>query len=124
MKAREIIEALRLNQENFDFSREEFLNLMEKDLLDRVKKLPNFRDYGTPIYKSFKEEVEVSYSIFNEINKILEEEGFKTLRPNLWKAFYALKVSKLRTQMYPTIQAKIEKLKAMKSNYKGKRQNP
>ena len=71
MTAQEYITQFRMGQENYEFSREEFMQEFSKDFLDSFQKLPKLPEDskygGVPTYSNFKVLVGQFQSKFWEI---------------------------------------------------------
>ena len=109
MTAQEYIDKFRMNQENFEFSRQEFIAQLKFDFLESIHNHPKLDpEQQTLRYVYFKEVVKEFQAKFRQINSI--KRG-KPLSQGLWKAFFAAVVVPYRKEHYPKIQDHIEKLR-------------
>lgn len=98
------IKQFRLDQVNYDFNRQEFIDELSRNFLERLKTYP----YKNPktncvTYNNFKRIITMFYTLYQSINASV---GNK-LTPGLWGAFYAQTVIPLRKSLYPRVQYKI-----------------
>lgn len=114
MTPQEYITQFRMGQENYEFSREEFMQAFSKDFLDSFQKLPKLPETnkygGVPTYTGFKDLVAKFQKKFWAIS---EQKPGKNLTKALWNAFYAITVLPTRAKYYPDLD---EKIRARKSN--------
>ena len=114
MTAQEYITQFRMGQENYEFSREEFIQEFSKDFLDSFQKLPKLPETnkygGVPTYNNFKSLVTQFQKKFWKISDL---KPGKNLTKALWGAFYAITVIPAREKYYPDLN---EKIMARKGN--------
>lgn len=115
MTAQEYIDKFRMNQENFEFSRQEFIAQLKFDFLESIvesiHKHPKWDPEQQKLrYVYFKEVVKEFQAKFRQINSL--KRG-KPLSQGLWKAFFAAVVVPYRKEHYPKIQDHIEKLRIL-----------
>lgn len=110
MEAIDYIKQFRLDQENYDFKREEFISELGKEFLDYCQNTPIGRNptTGTVYYYRFREIVKNFEAKFWSISQLKTGEPFTD---KLWKAFFATQVVPLRTHLFPDIQKMIEEKK-------------
>lgn len=102
------IKKFRLDQENFQFKRQAFLDDFSKNFLDRVNNYPEKNPKTNCItYKNFKAVIDHFNAITDEINAAV---GNK-ITPGLWRAFYAQTIIPLRKVLFPRVQDKIDTYK-------------
>ena len=107
MEAIDYVKTLKLDQENFEFKREEFLQTFGKDFLEYCQTTQIGRDSkGKLAYYRFQEIVKNFEGKFHNISKL--KKG-KPLSQGLWKAFYAKFVVPYRTKIFPEYQARIQR---------------
>lgn len=110
MEAIDYVKQFKLDQENYDFKREEFISELGKEFLEycqtttiginpKTKHIYYYR-FGE-IVKNFQEK-------FWSISKLKIGEPFSE---KLWKAFFATQVVPLRKKLFPDIQKFIEERK-------------
>lgn len=103
MTAEEYITQFRMGQENYEFSREEFMQELSKDFLDSFQKLPK-QENGIPSYGEFKCLVKTFQTKYWDIS---HKKPGKNLTKGLWGAFYAITVIPARAKYYPSLHEKI-----------------
>lgn len=110
MEAIDYVKLFKLDQENYEFNREEFICELGKDFLDYTQNTTIGIDPKTGIiyYYRFREIVKNFETKFWAISKLKVGEPFTQ---KLWNAFFATQVVPLRKWMFPAIQHKIEELK-------------
>ena len=109
MEALEYIKLFRMDQPNFNFNREKFLETLGNEFRDYIKG-PNFGVdplTGKIPYFRFKEAVKNFETKFQSISQL--KRG--NLSPGLWRAFFALYVVPIRAELFPEIQNKIVEIK-------------
>lgn len=112
MKPEEYISKFRMNQENYEFNRQEFIAQLKFEFLESIQNHKEFDPIqGKLRYKIFKEIVKAFEIKFLEISKLKKGKG---LSKNLWKAFFATVVVPYRKEHYPQIQEHIH-LKRLES---------
>lgn len=108
MTPKEYVTQFRMGQENYEFSREEFMQEFSKDFLDCFQKLPKLPEDskygGVPTYSRFKGIISEFQSKFWKISDL---KPGKNLTQGLWKAFYAITVIPTREKYYPDLHRKI-----------------
>lgn len=108
METKDYVKIFRLDQENFQFNRGEFMNKMGEDLLEVCQRQQKINPATGHIYYSdFKKVVKHFEDKFNEISR----QSIRPLSQNLWKAFFATQVVPLRKLWYPETQKRIEEMK-------------
>ena len=108
MKPIEYIKQFRMDQENYQFSRPDFLKQLGKDLLESIENHPKKDpDTGLIPYKDFKAVVKQIQKKYWEISQLMPKEN---LTQGLWKCFFAMVVVKYRIAHYPDIQVHIEEI--------------
>ena len=106
MKPEEYITRFRMNQENYEFNRQEFIAQLKFDFLEGIQNSKNWDPKtGKLPYKFFKEIVKAYELKFQEISNLKNGRG---LSPRLWKAFFATVVVPYRRENYPKIQGFID----------------
>lgn len=109
MTAQEYIDRFRMNQENFEFNRHEFIAQFKFDFLESIPRHPKWNPYQQKLrYKYFKEIVKEFQAKFGQINALKKGNH---LSPGLWKAFFAVAVVPYRKEHYAQIQDHIEGLR-------------
>lgn len=104
MEPIEYIERLRMNQENYNFSRQDFITLLEKDMLETLEK--NKTETGYLSYDKFRSVISDLRVKFNQISLIKMGSPLST---ELWGFFFATKVIPFRKKLYPKEHEVIEK---------------
>ena len=108
MTPKEYVTQFRMGQENYEFSREEFMQEFSKDFLDCFQKLPKMPEDskygGVPTYSRFKGIVSEFQTKFWKISDL---KPGKNLTQGLWRAFYAITVIPTREKYYPDLHRKI-----------------
>lgn len=108
METKDYVKIFRLDQENFQFNRGEFMNKMGEDLLEVCQRQQKINPVTGHIYYSdFKKVVKHFEDKFNEISR----QSIRPLSQNLWKAFFVTQVVPLRKLWYPETQKRIEEMK-------------
>ena len=108
METKDYVKIFRLDQENFQFNRGEFMNKMGEDLLEVCQRQQKINpSTGHIYYSDFKKVVKYFEDKFNEISR----QSIRPLSQNLWKAFFATQVVPIRKTWYPEIQKMIEEMK-------------
>lgn len=123
MEAIDYVKLFKLDQENYDFKREEFISELGKEFLDYCQTTTigiNPKTHKLYYYR-FREIVKNFESKFWAISKLKVGEGFTQ---NLWNAFFATQVVPLRAKIFPDIQKFIEKGKKNTSMNKTKNYRP
>ena len=107
MEAIDYVKLFKLDQENFDFKREEFISELGKEFLEYCQTTTIGRDNKSGIiyYYRFREIVKNFESKFWAISKLKVGEP---LSQKLWNAFFATQVVPLRRRLYPKMQKRIE----------------
>lgn len=124
---KQFIEQYRLDQENFEFSREDFLSGLNEYFLELLLKssfgayrniseweLISESSFGFDKFKNVITQVEIKFWAIS--NKKVGEPFTK----NLWSAFYAIYVIPVRAKIYPEIDCLI---KQKRQNFIEKREN-
>lgn len=117
MEAIDYVKLFKLDQENFDFKREEFLSELGKEFLEYCQTTTIGRDNKSGIiyYYRFREIVKNFESKFWAISKLKVGEP---LSQKLWNAFFATQVVPLRRKLYPKMQKRIEEQRQLNSHSK------
>lgn len=123
MEAIDYVKLFKLDQENYDFKREEFISELGKEFLDycQTTTIGINKKTGTLYYYRFKEIVKNFETKFWAISELKIREPFTQ---NLWNAFFATQVVPLRAKLFPGIQSMIEKLKEIQNRQDKKPSNP
>lgn len=117
MEAIDYVKLFKLDQENFDFKREEFISELGKEFLEYCQTTTIGRDNKSGIiyYYRFREIVKNFESKFWAISGLKVGEP---LSQKLWNAFFATQVVPLRRRLYPKMQKKIEEQRQLNSHSK------
>lgn len=117
MEAIDYVKLFKLDQENFDFKREEFISELGKEFLEYCQTTTIGRDNKSGIiyYYRFREIVKNFESKFWAISKFKVGEP---LSQKLWNAFFATQVVPLRRRLYPKMQKRIEEQRQLNSHSK------
>lgn len=117
MEAIDYVKLFKLDQENYDFKREEFISELGKEFLEYCQTTTIGRDNKSGIiyYYRFREIVKNFESKFWAISKLKVGEP---LSQKLWNAFFATQVVPLRGRLYPKMQKMIEKQRQLNSHSK------
>lgn len=117
MEAIDYVKLFKLDQENFDFKREEFISELGKEFLEYCQTTSIGRDNKSGIiyYYRFREIVKNFESKFWAISKLKVGEP---LSQKLWNAFFATQVVPLRRRLYPKMQKRIEEQRQLNSHSK------
>lgn len=117
MEAIDYVKLFKLDQENFDFKREEFISELGKEFLEYCQTTTIGRDNKSGIiyYYRFREIVKNFESKFWAISELKVGEP---LSQKLWNAFFATQVVPLRRRLYPKIQKRIEEQRQLNSHSK------
>ena len=117
MEAIDYVKLFKLDQENFDFKREEFISELGKEFLEYCQTTTIGRDNKSGIiyYYRFREIVKNFESKFWAISKLKVGEP---LSQKLWNAFFAIQVVPLRRRLYPKMQKRIEEQRQLNSHSK------
>lgn len=117
MEAIDYVKLFKLDQENFDFKREEFISELGKEFLEYCQTTTIGRDNKSGIiyYYRFREIVKNFESKFWAISKLKVGEP---LSQKLWNAFFATQVVPLRRRLYSEIQKRIEEQRQLNSHSK------
>lgn len=117
MEAIDYVKLFKLDQENFDFKREEFIYELGKEFLEYCQTTTIGRDNKSGIiyYYRFREIVKNFEFKFWAISKLKVGEP---LSQKLWNAFFATQVVPLRGRLYPKMQKRIEEQRQLNSHSK------
>lgn len=117
MEVIDYVKLFKLDQENFDFKREEFISELGKEFLEYCQTTTIGRDNKSGIiyYYRFREIVKNFESKFWAISELKVGEP---LSQKLWNAFFATQVVPLRRRLYPKIQKRIEEQRQLNSHSK------
>lgn len=109
MEAKEYIKKFKMNQQNFEFSRPEFIACFKLDFLESLINNPNRDPESRKLrYKYFKETVRNFEIKFWEISRLRKGRG---LTLGLWQSFFKGVVVPYRSENYPIVQGHIEKIR-------------
>lgn len=125
MEAIDYVKLYRLDQENYQFKREEFLKEFGEEFLEYCKTTPIGRntETGTVYYYRFQEIVKNFETKFWAISQLKKGQPFTK---KLWKAFFAIYVCPYREKHFPVQVNLIRQLKAKspgKQDSNGRTQN-
>lgn len=117
MEAIDYVKLFKLDQENFDFKREEFISELGEEFLEYCQTTTIGRDNKSGIihYYRFREVVKNFESKFWAISELKVGEP---LSQKLWNAFFATQVVPLRRRLYPKMQKRIEEQRQLNSHSK------
>lgn len=117
MEAIDYVKLFKLDQENFDFKREEFISELGKEFLEYCQTTTIGRNNKSGIiyYYRFREIVKNFESKFWAISELKVGEP---LSQKLWNAFFATQVVPLRERLYPKMQKMIEEQRQLNSHSK------
>lgn len=117
MEAIDYVKLFKLDQENFDFKREEFISKLGKEFLEYCQITTIGRDNKSGIiyYYRFREIVKNFESKFWAISELKVGEP---LSQKLWNAFFATQVVPIRRKLYPKMQKRIEEQRQLNSHSK------
>ena len=117
MEAIDYVKLFKLDQENFDFKRGEFIAKLGKEFLEYCQTTTIGRDNKSGIiyYYRFREIVKNFESKFWAISELKVGEP---LSQKLWNAFFATQVVALRRRLYPKMQKRIEEQRQLNSHSK------
>lgn len=112
MEAIDYIKQFRLDQENYEFKREEFLQQFGEEFLEYCQTTPIGRnsETGNLCYFRFKEIVKNFELKFWSISQLKMGKPFTR---GLWNAFFAIYVSPYRQKYFPAISQRIKELRAI-----------
>lgn len=111
MDALEYVKRFKMDQPNYSFDRNAFVEAFGKEFRDSIHILEQrllAEDHVIP-YTTFKQLVNGHQEKFNKISEL---KLGKPLSKGLWNAFYALHVIPLRGTLYPQLDKKIQERKA------------
>lgn len=110
MEAIDYVKLFKLDQENYDFKRGEFISELGKEFLDycQTTTIGIDKKTGNIYYYRFREIVKNFETKFWAISELKIGEP---LTQKLWNAFFATQVVPLRAKIFPDIQKFIEKRK-------------
>lgn len=115
MEAIDYVKLFKLDQENYDFKREEFISELGNEFLDYCQTTTigiNPKTHKLYYYR-FKEIVKNFETKFWAISKLKLGEP---LTQKLWNAFFATQVVPLRQRLFPKVQKLIEEQKGITHN--------
>ena len=105
------VKKFKMDQENYFFNRQEFINELTKEFLEAVQNYPIKNPKNNAIsYNNFKRVISTFRNLWEQIS--LQKVG-KPLSEGLWNAFYAQAIIPQRKILYPRVQDKINAHKAM-----------
>lgn len=115
MEAIDYVKLFKLDQENYDFKREEFISELGKEFLDycQTTTIGINPKSGYLYYYRFKEIIKNFETKFWAISKLKVGEPFTQ---RLWNAFFATQVVPLRQKLFPDVQKLIEEKKGIIQN--------
>lgn len=122
MEAIDYVKQFKLDQENYDFKREEFISELGKEFLEYCQTTTIGINSETKhiYYYRFREIVKNFQEKFWSISKLKIGEPFSE---KLWNAFFATQVVPLRKKLFPDIQKFIEERKKEYLNEQDKKQS-
>lgn len=100
MNALEYVKKFKMDQPNYQFKRQQFIDHLGEEFRETIYNPDNGYEVVSktlPLYK-FKEIVEAFYQKFREISNIKIGDP---LTKGLWNAFFAQKVCTVRAELYP-----------------------
>lgn len=115
MEAIDYVKLFKLDQENYDFKREEFISELGKEFLDycQTTTIGIDKKTGNIYYYRFREIVKNFETKFWAISELKIGEP---LTQKLWNAFFATQVVPLRQRLFPKVQKLIEEQKGIIQN--------
>lgn len=115
MEAIDYVKLFKLDQENYDFKREEFISELGKEFLDycQTTTIGIDKKTGNIYYYRFREIVKNFETKFWAISELKIGEP---LTQKLWNAFFATQVVPLRQRLFPKVQKLIEEQKGIGDN--------
>ena len=115
MEAIDYVKLFKLDQENYDFKREEFISELGKDFLDYCQNttIGINPKCGYIYYYRFKEIIKNFETKFWAISKLKVGGPFTQ---KLWNAFFATQIVPLRKKLFPEVQRLIEEQKGIIQN--------
>ena len=115
MEAIDYVKLFKLDQENYDFKREEFISELGKEFLDycQTTTIGIDKKTGNIYYYRFREIVKNFETKFWAISELKIGEP---LTQKLWNAFFATQVVPLRQRLFPKVQKLIEEQKGITNN--------
>ena len=106
-----LIHKLKMDQENYNFNRQEFIDELSNFFLDAIENYPIKNPKTDAItYRNFKNIIDEFRKIFN---KISQGKKGKPLTEGLWNYFYADTIIPYRKYLFPRVQDKIDAHKAL-----------
>lgn len=106
-----LIHKLKMDQENYNFNRQEFIGELSKLFLEAIENYPIKNPKTDAItYNNFKGMVDEFRKIFDQVS--LDKMG-KPLTEGLWNYFYANTIIPNRKYLFPRVQDKIDAHKAL-----------
>lgn len=110
MEALEYVKRFKMDQPNYDFDRNAFIEAIGEEFKSSINILEQRLDDGKVIsYPTFKQLVK---GVQEKFNKISELKLGKPLSKGLWNAFYAIHVIPMRSTLYPKLDKKIKDAQA------------
>lgn len=110
MEALEYVKRFKMDQPNYDFDRNVFIEAIGEEFKSSINILEQRLDDGQVIsYPTFKQLVK---GVQEKFNKISELKLGKPLSKGLWNAFYAIHVIPMRSTLYPKLDKKIKDAQA------------
>ena len=110
MEALEYVKRFKMDQPNYDFDRNAFIEAIGEEFKSSINILEQRLDDGQVIsYPTFKQLVK---GVQEKFNKISELKLGKPLSKGLWNAFYAIHVIPMRSTLYPKLDKKINDAQA------------
>ena len=97
-----LVQKFRMDQENYNFKRQEFIDELSKNFLERVDRYTHKNPKTNCItYRNFKAVVNYYRGLYNDISYF---KVGKHLTQGLWGAFYAQTVIPKRKSLFPRVQ--------------------
>ena len=110
MEALEYVKRFKMDQPNYDFDRNAFIEAIGEEFKSSINILEQRLDDGQVIsYPTFKQLVK---GVQEKFNKISELKLGKPLSKGLWNALYAIHVIPMRSTLYPKLDKKIKDAQA------------
>ena len=117
MKPLEYVQMFKMDQPNYSFDRNKFIETIGQEFKDSIQALEQrlLTENRSIPYPTFKELVKNYQEKFNQISEL---KIGKPLSKGLWGAFYAIHVIPLRAKLYPKLDKKIteNKVKTIGNN--------
>ena len=111
MEALEYVKRFKMDQPNYDFDRNAFIEAIVEEFRSTIHTLEQRLGLINEAisYPTFKQLVKVFQEKFNKISEL---KLGKPLSKGLWNAFYAIHVIPMRSTLYPKLDKKIKDAQA------------